>query len=75
MFFLLVAHAAQSQMLVPTMNGAKQLLHVALGPVPTTKGSTKGFTRTLLHIFFRAYVTGNGKQQAERTLSVLRQRF
>ena len=51
MLFLIVAHAAQSQILVPTMIGAMQLLQLALGPMSTTKGNTKGFTRTLLHIF------------------------
>ena len=77
MLFLIVAHAAQSQILVPTMIGAMQLLQLALGPMSTTKGNTKGFTRTLLPgtYFICAYVTGNGKRQPERTLSVLRQRF
>ena len=51
MFFLLVAHDAQFQMLVPTMIGAIQLLQLALGAVSTTKGNTKGLPRTSLHLF------------------------
>ena len=45
------------------MIGAMQLLQLALGPMSTTKGNTKGFTRTLLPgtYFLCAYVTGNGK--------------
>ena len=73
MLFLIVAHAAQSQILVPTMIGAMQLLQLALGPVSTTKVAPEDLHG---HYYIFSLCLRHWEwQTAARTLLVLRQRF